>query len=54
MIHALLEAVSPVLIIGLTVLITIGVYRAAPPSHDRETERRQMRDERRRPERKTK
>jgi len=48
-IHALLEAVSLVLIIGVTALITIGIYRAGPPSHNRETERRQMREERRRP-----
>ena len=50
MIHGLLEAVSLVFIIGLAVLLPILIYRAAPPSnHDREAERRQMRDERRRP-----
>lgn len=50
MIHGLLEAVSLVFIIGLAVLLPILIYRAAPPStYDREAERRQMRDERRRP-----
>jgi len=48
-IHALAETVSLLLIIGFTVLLTIGIHRAAPPSHDREAERRHMRDERRRP-----
>lgn len=49
MIHGLLEAVSLVFIIGLAALLPILIYRAAPPNHDREAERRQMRDERRRP-----
>ena len=49
MIHGLLEAVSLVFIIGLTILLTIGIHRAAPPAPSRDDERRQMRDERRRP-----
>lgn len=49
MIHGLLEAVSLVFIIGLTILLPILIYRAAPPALSRDNERRQMRDERRRP-----
>lgn len=49
MIHGLLEAVSLVFIIGLTILLPILIYRAAPPAPNRDDERRQMRDERRRP-----
>ena len=48
MTHAL-EWVALVLIVGATLLITIGIYRATSPAPDREEERRQMRDERRRP-----
>lgn len=48
-IHALLEAVSLVLIIGFTAFVTIGIYWATSPDHDREAERRQMREGRRRP-----
>lgn len=49
MIHSLLEAASLVFIIGLAVLLPILIYRAAPPAPSRDNERRQMRDERRRP-----
>ena len=49
MIHGLLEAVSLVFIIGLTILLPILIYRAAPPAPNRDDKRRQMRDERRRP-----
>ena len=49
MIHALLEGVALVLIVGATLFITIGIHRATSPAPDREAERRQMRDERRRP-----
>ena len=53
MIHGLLEAVSLVFIIGLTILLPILIYRAAPPAPSRDNERRQMRDERRRPPKET-
>ena len=49
MIHALLEGVALALIVGATLFITIGIHRAAPPAPSRDDERRQMRDERRRP-----
>ena len=49
MTHALLEGVALVFIIGATFFTTIGTYWATPLDHDREAERRQMRDERRRP-----
>ena len=47
--HALLEGVALVFIIGATLFTAIGTYWATPLDHDREAERRQMRDERRRP-----
>lgn len=49
MIDTLLGVVSLVLLIGLIAYIVIGVHRAAPPNPDRTEERRQMREERRRP-----
>ena len=47
--HALLEGVALVFIIGATLFTAIGTYWATTPDRDREAERRQMRDERRRP-----
>lgn len=47
--HALLEGVALVFIIGATFFTTIGTYWATTPAPSRDNERRQMRDERRRP-----
>ena len=49
MILELLEGVALVFIIGATLFTAIGTYWATTPDRDREAERRQMRDERRRP-----
>ena len=49
MIHSPLEVVLLIVLIGSTILLTIGIHRAAPPAPSRDDERRQMRDERRRP-----
>ena len=49
MTHSPLEVVLLVALIGGTTLLTIGIHRAAPPAPSRDDERRQMRDERRRP-----
>jgi len=48
-IYSPLEVVLLVVLIGGAILLTIGIHRAAPPAPSRDNERRQMRDERRRP-----